>query len=78
MTTDDIAEELKVTPDEVERLLDFHARDADIYAAEQITLSHEAAEQNRRHRLANDYEAVIATVETLNTSRHIRQLDLCV
>lgn len=78
MTTNGIAEELKVTPDEVVRLLDFHAHDADIFTAEQHRFGHEAAEQMRRYRLISDYEAVIAAMEMLNTSRHIRQLDLCV
>ena len=77
-TPDDIAERLSVSPDEVERLLAFHVEDASLYAAEQITLGHDAAEDMRRYRLTGDYEAVIAATGMQNEARHINQLDLLV
>jgi len=77
-TPDDIAETLSVSPDEVERLLAFHVEDASRYAAEQITLGHDAAEAMRRYRLTGDYEAVIAATGMQNEARHINQLDLLV
>ena len=68
MSAHDIAEELNVSPDEVERLLEFHVEDASIYAAEQIVFGHDAAEQMRRYRLIASYEAVIAVTEMMAAS----------
>lgn len=77
-TTADIADELKVSLDEVKRLLAFHADDASLYASEQTTLGHDAAEGKRRVRLTGEYEAIISAMGLLNEARHIKQLDLCV
>ncbi|MGV4876239.1 HNH endonuclease [Acetobacter indonesiensis] len=74
----DIADELKISEDEVERLLAFHAQDASFYAAEKITLGPDAAEEMRRYRLTGDYEAFVSVLGMLNEARHIDQLDLCV
>ncbi len=77
-TVADIADELNISEDEVGRLLAFHADDASIYASEQITLGHDAAEKMRRYRLTGEYEAVVSVLGMLNEERHIKQLDLCV
>ncbi|OUI88904.1 hypothetical protein HK17_16100 [Acetobacter indonesiensis] len=75
---DALADELKISEDEVERLLAFHAQDASLYAAEKITLGPDAAEEMRRYRLTGDYEAFVSVLGMLNEARHIDQLDLCV
>lgn len=77
-TTADIADELKISLDEVKRLLAFHADDASLYAAEQITLGPDAAEKMRRYRLTGEYEAIVSVLGMLNEARHIKQIGLCV
>lgn len=75
---DAIADELKISEDEVGRLLAFHAQDASLYAAEKITLGPDAAERKRRVRLTGDYESIVSVLGMLNEALHIDQLDLCV
>lgn len=65
---EDIAITLKVTPCEVERLLDFNTEDESIYEAEKQSLGIEAADTNRLSRLRSDYYAVNGTREHLNLS----------
>ncbi|WP_371862229.1 HNH endonuclease signature motif containing protein [Acetobacter indonesiensis] len=73
-----MADELKISEDEVGRLLAFHAQDASLYAAEKITLGPDAAEEMRRYRLTGDYKAIVSVLGMMNEARHIDQLDLCV
>ncbi|MCG0995015.1 hypothetical protein LHT11_07360 [Acetobacter indonesiensis] len=50
----EIADELKISLDEVERLLAFHVDDQTLHAAEQITFGSDIAEELRCYRLTDD------------------------